>query len=172
MVPTNNRGCWYGVDLLKMIGFLSRRLIFFAPSSPIECDEREGQSLTEYALLLVPIALVAIAVVALLGDSITNAYCMVTETFTVVEGEPCYEILSQVGDGPVVLQAKYRDIRDGIVLRAKTEGCSGDLTVIDYGLMDQVGDSGNYTITIIADPAPDTFTVGSETCGWTIVTFN
>jgi len=164
----------YVVELFKMLDFLFRRLIFFAPYSPSENDERQrkGQSLTEYALLLVPIALVAIAVVTLMGDSITNVYCTVTETFTVVEGEPCYEVLSQVGDGPVVLRAKYRDIRDGIVLRAKTEGCSGDLSVIDYGVMDQVGDSGNYTITIVADPAPDSFTVGSEACGWTVVTFN
>jgi len=162
------------MDSFKMRCIVSRRIIFFDPYAFITRDRsvQEGQGLTEYALLIVPIALVIIVVVALMGDSITNAYCAVTETFTEVDGEPCYETLTQIGDGPTVLRAKYRDFRDGIVLRAKTDGCTGDIVVVDYGIMDQGGDSGNYSITIITDNPLDTITVGSDNCGWTTVTID
>jgi Flp pilus assembly pilin Flp len=137
-----------------------------------EKTKRRGQSLTEYALLLVPIALVVIVVVTLLGSSVTNVFCTVTESFTIVDGEPCYETLSQVGDGPVVLRAKYRDTKDGIFLRARTENCSGDLVVVDYGTMDQGGDSNNYSISIVTDTPPPTVMVGSDDCGWTTVSLD
>jgi Flp pilus assembly pilin Flp len=153
---------------------LSRGVIFLGtyPKMIGDKNTRRGQSLTEYALLIVPIALVVIVVVTLLGSSVTNVFCTVTESFTIVEGEPCYETLSQVGDGPIVLRAKFRDTKDGIFLRARTENCTGDLIVVDYGTMDQGGDSNNYSISIVTDTPPQTAIVGSDTCGWTTVTLD
>jgi Flp pilus assembly pilin Flp len=153
---------------------LSREAMFLGTYLEMigEKNSRRGQSLTEYALLIVPIAVVVIVVVTLLGSSVTNVFCTVTESFTIVEGEPCYETLSQVGDGPVVLRAKYRDTKDGIFLRARTENCIGDLIVVDYGTMDQGGDSNNYSISIVTDTPLETAIVGSDACGWTTVTLD
>ena len=123
-------------------------------------------------IAVVLIAVVVIVVVTLLGSSVTNVFCTVTESFTIVEGEPCYETLSQVGDGPIVLRAKYRDTKDGIFLRARTENCTGDLIVVDYGTMDQGGDSNNYSISIVTDTPPQTVIVGSDDCGWTTVSLD
>jgi len=164
----------YVTDSMMLLWIVSQCEFEMCWLSGIDDEEvqHEGQGLTEYALILVPIALVIIAVVSLLGSSITNVYCRVTENFTTVDGEPCYETLSQVGDGPTVLRAKYRDTRDGIFLRARTENCTGDLIVIDYGIMEQGGDSNNYSISIVTETPLQTVTVGSDTCGWTTVTLD
>ena len=164
----------YVMVLFLMPYVLSRGVMFLGTYLKMIDDKlrRKGQSLTEYALLIVPIAVVVIVVVTLLGSSDTNVFCTVTESFTIVEGEPCYETLSQVGDGPIVLRAKYRDTKDGIFLRARTENCTGDLIVVDYGIMDQGGGSNNYSISIVTDTPPQTVIVGSDDCGWTTVTLD
>lgn len=48
--------------------------------------DREGQGLVEYALILVFVAIVTIAIVTLLGDSITQTYC--TVVYELQQGSP------------------------------------------------------------------------------------
>lgn len=141
-------------------------------ASRLREDQESGQSLTEYVLLILPIALVAMAILLLMGDSLKNAYCSVTEGFAIIEGEPCYEVLSDVGSGPIILRSKFRDASDGIGLMAKASGCAGDIAVVGHGVMTRKGSSDIYAHLITDDPPPQSVTIGSDSCGWTTVTFD
>ena len=48
----------------------------------VECPREEGQTLTEYALILVLIAIVAIAVLMLMGPQIASIYSSVSSSLT------------------------------------------------------------------------------------------
>jgi pilus assembly protein Flp/PilA len=126
--------------------------------------EERGQGLTEYALMLILVAILVVAVIAVMGTEIKTAYCQVLSQFPGTEN-PC-----NVGE-VVITKAQYDPVTQMLHLDATSDGDydpAVTLTASPGGVMEERSD--HYHRAIFFASCPCEVTVNSSTGGSASVT--
>lgn len=128
---------------------------------------QNGQGLSEYAIIILLVALAAVIVVALFGSAVKGLYCD-----TIIKAFPEYALScvedpktssSDEQEFAITAVAAYRSFNGIIIIAAKSlYGSTGQLSVEGYGPMDWNSEYNGYILRTQTDHPPSTVTIVSS----------
>jgi hypothetical protein len=142
---------------------LNRRIF-----STYRIDWEIGQGLVEYAVIIALVAVIVIAIVAVFGSAVKQAFCEPLIAF-----DPEYTMICLEEPDPpaspedetytISGRARYSSYRDTLYIAARLpEGTSATLTVEGYGEMEYVPYRNAYRLRIHTHDPPSTVTITSS----------